>query len=61
MTIQFGIDQVQEVYEYLDADLREVPRSRYQDQLWGYHKWSTAERPLRRRAGATGGSSSDEI
>ena len=61
MTIQFGIDQVQEVYEYLDADLREVPRSRYQDQLWGYHKWSTAERPLRRRAGASGGSSGDEI
>jgi hypothetical protein len=59
-TIQFGIDQIQEVYEYLEADLREVPRSRYQDQLWGHHKWSTAERPLRRRASASGGSLFDK-
>jgi nucleoside-diphosphate-sugar epimerase len=34
MTIQFGIDHVQEVYEYFRAGRSEVPESRIRAQMW---------------------------
>ncbi len=38
MTIQFGIDQAQEMYEYLEAGRAEVPTSRLEDQMWSFRR-----------------------
>ena len=38
MTIEFGVDQIQEVFEYLEAGRKEMPTSRMEDQLWAFRK-----------------------